>query len=638
MKWAGIGLIAAILVFGGFWVFFRQPSDSSRSHSTDDPRLTFDTIYRNVRPEVHYVGDETCNRCHQDMADAYHKHPMARSLAPLGDPMAQAGSVEHFNAQAHNPFDAMGFRYEVERSEQKMIHSEKRVDCKGRVIAEIKAEVPYALGSGTRGRSYLVNHDGFLFQSPISWYAGSQVWDLAPNYRIQNQHFNRPVPDECIYCHANRAEPIEGSLNHFRTPVFQGYAIGCERCHGPGELHVRRRESPDPVVGVDDTIVNPERLDPKLRESVCQQCHLQAVVRTVKRNRLREDYRPALPLDEFVAFFVLPPNKADKKRAVGHVEQMYASRCFQESGKKGGQLGCLTCHDPHDYPAPEKKLEFYRSQCLTCHTEKSCGVEEADRRKRSPNDNCVKCHMPNVASSNIAHTAITDHRIVRIPGVEGRDAGSKKTESQEYPIVLFDQSSDDVSSLEKQRDLGVALIEFASKQPSQEWGRLALPLLDRGLSRWPDDIPALEAKGYALMLLGRDQETLDAFEGVLGRAPEREKSLFGAALLAARIGRNDLAVKYWTKAIDLNSWNWEYHEELAKVYGDLREWKSAAEQCQDALKLNLAAWETRKLLVRALLRQGEKDEAKKELSIMLGFEPPDPEALRLWFEEEGRGR
>jgi tetratricopeptide (TPR) repeat protein len=246
--------------------------------------------------------------------------------------------------------------------------------------------------------------------------------------------------------------------------------------------------------------------------------------------------------------------------------------------------------------------------------------------------------MPNVASSNIAHTAITDHRIFRTPGVEGRDAGSKKTESQEYPIVPFDRSGNDVSSPEKERDLGVALIEFASKQPSQEWGRLAMPLLDRGLSRWPDDIPALEAKGYALMIQGRDQEARDAFEGVLGRAPEREKSLFGAALLAARIGRNDLAVKYWTKAIDMNPWNWEYHDELAKVYGDLREWKSAAEQCQDALKLNLAAWETRKLLVRALLRQGEKDEAKKELSIMLGFEPPDPEALRRWFEDEGRGR
>src|SRR5207245_3969478 len=163
------------------------------------------------------------------------------------------------DAGAQNPFEASGLTYEVERSGDRLMHAEKRVDSKGRVVTEHKAEVQYALGSGTRGRAYLVDHDGFLFQSPISWYAGTNVWDLAPNYRIQNQHFNRPVPDECIFCHANRAEPIEGSLNHFRTPVFQGYAIGCERCHGPGELHVRRRESQQPVLGADGSIINRER-------------------------------------------------------------------------------------------------------------------------------------------------------------------------------------------------------------------------------------------------------------------------------------------------------------------------------------------------------------------------------------------
>jgi len=402
MKWIGIGLLGTILILIGIQAIFRTPSSPTASPGPDDPRLTFDTIFRNVRPEVHYVGDDACMRCHREMAEAYHKHPMARSLMPV----AQADSVKHNDARAHNPFEASGFRYEVEPRKQKMIHSEKRVDSQGRVIAEIKAEVPYALGSGTRGRSYLVNHDGFLFQSPISWYAGSQVWDLAPNYRAQNQHFNRPVPDECIYCHANRAEPIEGSLNHFRLPVFQGYSIGCERCHGPGELHVRQRENHVSAEGVDDTIVNPVPLEPALRESICQQCHLQGVVRTVKRNRRREDYRPGLPLNDFVVYFVLPPNRADTKRAVGQVEQMYASRCFQESRGKASSLGCISCHDPHDYPAPEKKLEFYRARCLNCHSPKSCAVEEVERRKQSLKDSCIECHMPNIASSNIAHTQI----------------------------------------------------------------------------------------------------------------------------------------------------------------------------------------------------------------------------------------
>jgi hypothetical protein len=335
-KWKiGIGALAGVLIIAAIWAFTQKRFGPTHAHDSDDPRLAFETIYRNVRPEVRYVGDEACERCHQEMADAYRKHPMGRSLAPV----PQAEPIERYDTRAQNPFIASGLMYEVERSADRLMHTEKRVDSKGRVVVELKAEVQYALGSGTRGRSYLVEHDGFLFQSPISWYAGNNVWDLAPTYRTYNQHFNRPIPGECLFCHANRAEPIEDSLNHFRTPIFQGFAIGCERCHGPGELHVRLRESKQSVAGLDDTIVNPERLAPELRESVCQQCHLQAVVRVVKHNRHLEDFRPGLPLNQFVSYFVFPPSQVDSKRAVGQVEQMYASHCFQESGGTGVKLG-----------------------------------------------------------------------------------------------------------------------------------------------------------------------------------------------------------------------------------------------------------------------------------------------------------
>ena len=34
---------------------------------------------------------------------------------------------------------------------------------------------------------------------------------------------------------------------------------------------------------------------------------------------------------------------------------MYRSRCFQASS---GQLGCISCHDPHRQPAAEEKTTF----------------------------------------------------------------------------------------------------------------------------------------------------------------------------------------------------------------------------------------------------------------------------------------
>ena len=74
----------------------------------------------------------------------------------------------------------------------------------------------------------------------------------------RNQHFGRPIEPDCLYCHANRFEAVAGTINGYRRPIFHGLSIGCERCHGPGGLHVR---SPGPADGPggDRTIVNPRR-------------------------------------------------------------------------------------------------------------------------------------------------------------------------------------------------------------------------------------------------------------------------------------------------------------------------------------------------------------------------------------------
>ena len=49
------------------------------------------------------------------------------------------------------------------------------------------------LGSGRQGASYLIDRDGFLFQSPISWYAQQRRWDLSPGYQKTNAHFDRVI-------------------------------------------------------------------------------------------------------------------------------------------------------------------------------------------------------------------------------------------------------------------------------------------------------------------------------------------------------------------------------------------------------------------------------------------------------------
>ena len=111
---------------------------------------------------------------------------------------------------------------------------------------------------GGRGSAYLIERDGYLFESPITWYPQERKWDLSPGYEKSNVHFDRPIQPDCLFCHANRVEPVAGSVNRYRRPIFQDLGIGCERCHGPGALHVL---DPVTVDGRDMTIVNPARLE-----------------------------------------------------------------------------------------------------------------------------------------------------------------------------------------------------------------------------------------------------------------------------------------------------------------------------------------------------------------------------------------
>ena len=210
-------------------------------------------------------GDAACVRCHAEIAETYRRHPMGRSLFPIAD----AASLGADPGREHAQFDVNGSRYSVEHQGNRVIHQETRRDASGRVISKVEAEVAYTIGSGRQAFSYLIERDGFLFESPITWYAKDRRWGLSPGYERRVSPFERPILSECLFCHANRAERVTSALNRYRTPIFQGHAIGCERCHGPGELHVRR---PEVVDGRDATIVNPADL-----ASITPRCRLRAM-------------------------------------------------------------------------------------------------------------------------------------------------------------------------------------------------------------------------------------------------------------------------------------------------------------------------------------------------------------------------
>lgn len=210
---------------------------------------------------------------------------------------------------------------------------------------------------------------------------------------------------------------MAGTENRYRQPIFQGHAIGCERCHGPGELHVRK---PEPVGDELPNIVNPAKLQPMLREAVCQQCHLQGDIRVVRAGRSLTDYRPGLPLPSIESVFVKAEN-FDKTRFFGQVEQMSESRCFRESRARWAASPAMT-HT--SFPTLARKQP-------TTGIVASTVMLKGDAASRSPSD----CHRAGTIAALIVtcRDPRTNRSLTRPR--HSTSSSASKTEPSRSPIV-----------------------------------------------------------------------------------------------------------------------------------------------------------------------------------------------------------
>lgn len=627
-RWLGAAALVGVLCAG--LLVFAPPWRHGRGARSRP--LTASSPFKNTAPNVAFVGDAVCAKCHEGLSRSYQHHAMGRSAA-LAAPANTPGLSE---ATGRATFEARGFEYAVELRDGKVVHSETRKGAAGEVVARIESEVAYVIGSGRRGRSYLVEHDGFLFQSPISWYAQEGRWDLAPDSRAGSSRFQRAISPNCLFCHTNRYEPVDDMVGRYAPPTFRGLSIGCERCHGPGELHAR---SPGTLTaGVDPTIVNPAHLEPSLREAVCQQCHLGGEKRVEPVGRKALDYRPGLPLEEFLTVLVDRRESEGRSESIGHTEQMLASRCYQQSR---GALGCTSCHDPHALPSADERVSYYRGRCLECHGRSSpCSVPEPERRERSADDSCIDCHMPRSGLADVAHTAETDHTVPRRPTPPGdrsnivREGGSP----DQPPLVAFRPPAD--SSLAgplEGRDLGVALMTLAvdGSEPRARMAGMALPLLDSALQAFPDDVPALHARAVALSRRSRNEEAIEDLDRALGLSPDHERSLALAVDLLASANRRDRAAELADRLVALNPWAAEYQVMLARVHATRREWPEVVRACRAALRLDATNMPARLVLILAARQLGDKALIRSEAGAYLQLDPGDSarRVVEAWLRE-----
>jgi hypothetical protein len=367
-------------------------------------------------------GAIVCAACHPKETALYSKSPMANSLGPPAS--VPAGRVIHPRSESVIAIEL----------EARMTH---RLSERG-LTAEYA--IDYQIGAGILAHSYITQVNGYLFESPATWFRSSG-WDVSPGYGPAPAiDFDRPITETCLYCHAGAAK-FSGDDGR-RLSDLKLTGITCERCHGPSEDHVRRPSA--------SNIVNPRKLPARARDSVCEQCHLEGAVRVLNPGKRWGDFHPGENLERTVAVYVLNQDGHEVK-AVSQVEQLAQSRCASGSS---GQLWCGTCHQSHGQPTDRNGA--IRGICLSCHAKPSKTAHQ------NPQPECVSCHMPRL-SSEYAHVAVTDHRIVRRPHVAMASEGMKKLAAWVEPPAEF-----------RQRDLALAGLIAGFKQGIPSVGQDAL--------------------------------------------------------------------------------------------------------------------------------------------------------------------
>jgi tetratricopeptide (TPR) repeat protein len=389
-------------------------NDSSTETQT---KLIAPTGYLNHGDSAQYVGMDQCKLCHQEIYNTFIETGMGKSF----DSASKKKSSAKFDKHTAIYDKASDFYYHPFWDNDNLMILEFRLQGKDTVYKRIE-KVDYIIGSGQHTNSHIQTVNGYFNQMPMTYYTQQGKWDMPPGFENGfNTRFSRKIGLECMSCHNSFPNFLKGSENKYMD-VPSG--ISCERCHGPGSIHVQERSTGakiDTSKFIDYSIVNPGKLSIDLQFDVCQRCHLQGNA-VLKEGKSFYDYRPGMKLSDYMTTFLPRYEGADDEFIMAsHADRLKQSKCFIKSFKEEtnstslrpykNALTCVTCHNPHVSVKSTGK-EVFNAACKNCHGAKNqldCN-EKPEVLKKNEN-NCVSCHMPKSGSIDIPHVTVHDHYI-----------------------------------------------------------------------------------------------------------------------------------------------------------------------------------------------------------------------------------
>jgi predicted CXXCH cytochrome family protein len=327
---------------------------------------------------AHYVGSQSCEKCHAQIYEHWRKTPMANVVR---DPREYPNAIIP--------------------------------DLSTNNIARFtKEQVSLVYGSVWKQR-YFTKRGNDYFPEPAQWDVTNHVWRpyfvakgtdwWEPFYPPDNMQ--RPTGPTCDGCHS-----VDYNIH---TNQVTEWNVGCERCHGPGSAHVEHPTR--------SNTLNPARMDYVDASDTCIQCHSQGRPLTSPIEGKYYDWpvgfhaglnlRDFWQLEEHTLGQTTFTHFAE---GTSHKNRMQGNDFVQSVMYKHG-ITCFACHDVHGTENYAELREPANKLCLDCHGPMSLNgprtgtlQEHTHHKEGSAGSQCIACHMPKIETT-IANVTVRAH-------------------------------------------------------------------------------------------------------------------------------------------------------------------------------------------------------------------------------------